>query len=180
MNTRAAICLIGCSFFTSNALIAEDFETMTWPGEGIPVLISSVDLLRIRLAPRLDSDARTIEYRKGWKVPFDKSLYRTTRSGSIIVQRTATVEIYCETAAQYEFEAGEELIYLQYRAEGYVIARVDGKICEVPALIEDDIFGSVLEQPETEWWVRVTYFDGTSPGWLHVTDGQVSFGIREF
>lgn len=80
----------------------------------------------------------------------------------------------------YTFMEGEEIEYLQYASEGYGTARVGGKICVVPVEFEVETFGSDLEQPDTEWWVRVTYGDGTSPGWLLVTDGQVSFGKREF
>ena len=159
---------------------ASEFETESWPGEGVPVLISASDKLTLRQSPHLDALSRTIDYRTGWKVPFDKSLYRTTNPATIVVRQSATIEIWCDGPVNYEFEAGQKLVYLQYRAEGFGTVRIDGRICEVPLRLEEAVFGSNFDEPDTLWWVRVTFADGSSPGWLNVMDGQVSFGDREF
>jgi len=34
-----------------------------------------------------------------------------------------------------------------------------------------DVFG--FPEPETQWWIKVAYADGSSPGWLLVDDVQV-------
>lgn len=180
MYKSIALALLGYSYLLTGNTAAAQFETNSWPGEGVPVLIARADALILRLSPRIDSPIITIPYRGGWRVPFDESIHRTIKSRTIVVQRTNTIEISCGASVMYTFMEGEEIEYLQYASEGYGTARVGGRICLVPFEFEVETFGPILEQPETEWWVRVTYGDGTSPGWLLVTDGQISFGKREF
>ena len=172
--------LIGCSCLLVGNTTAAEFETKSWPGEGVPVLIARTDSLILRQSPRTESPTIAVPYREGWKVPFDESIHRTLKSQIIVVKRTKAIEISCGKSVTYTFTEGEEIEYLQYVAEGYSAARVGGRVCLVPFEFEVETFGSDLEQPDTEWWVRVIYGDGTTPGWLLVEDGQISFGKREF
>ena len=180
MHKFVVLVLIGCSYLLVRTTSAAEFETKTWPGEGVPVLIAHSDSLILRQIPRTESPTIAIPYHEGWRIPFDESIHRTLKSRTIVVKRTKTIERSCGESVMYTFMEGEEIEYLQYASEGYGTARVGEDICVVPFEFEVETFGSDLEQPNTEWWVRVTYGDGTSPGWLLVTDGQVSFGKREF
>ena len=96
--------------------------------------------------------------------------------------RSGDVEAWCEgTGSQrLTISAGESWSYLQYRAMGFVMARIQGKICVILAYTEESIFGQNLPQPEVQWWVAVESADGSSLGWLLVSDDQARFGKREF
>ena len=80
--------------------------------------------------------------------------------------QAGTVDVWCEGSGleRMNVSAGEMWTYLQYRAEGSVTARIQGKVCEVPALIDEKIFGETLPQPVVQWWVKVLHADGSSPG----------------
>lgn len=121
-----------------------------------------------------------IAYGAGWRVPFDTSILRTIRSVQLTVQKRSEVVVWCYGSVSHTFEIGDTVEYLQYRAEGFGTARVKDSICQIPLMVEGEIFGSDLPEPETEWWIRVTYEDGTSPGWLLFADGQVAITKREF
>ncbi len=176
----AKVASVAACLLLPAAVSTAEFETRSWPGEGIPVLIARYDGLELHQKPRIGAPVVTIPYKKGWKVPFDQSIYRTIRATIIDVQSTKTIEIYCDSTVEHRFSEGEKVEYLQYAAEGYGTARVAGRICQIPIEFESVVFGTGIENPETEWWVRVTYRDGTSPGWLNVSGEQISFGLREF
>ena len=179
MKTHFVIGLL-CSISNVGASAAAEFETESWPGEGVPVLIAVKDNLLLYTQPRSDAATRSIPYKAGWRVPFDETIYRTVRSSWIEVKNTGTVLIWCNEDRSQRFMAGDTIEYLQYRAEGTILARIEGEICEVPLYLEEDVFGTEYDDPTTEWWTRVIYRDGSSPGWLLTTDGQVSLNEREF
>ena len=162
--------------------VAEEaqYERRGWPGEGRPVLIAKHNHLRLHREPNTDSPVCTIPYRIGWRIPIIDSIIRTIRSVDLFAKNEGSIEVYCDSLERVTLEAGEKLRYLQYRAEGWVMAILRGKVCRVPVFIEEEVFGEVTEGPEVEWWVRVVYGDGSSPGWLFVGDDQITYGRREF
>ncbi len=183
------VCLIfGSVLAVSNCVAADEFETNMWPGEGVPSFVAKSDELRLHTSPRSASPSKIITYRNGWKVPFDESIYRTIESVILVVKQAKELSIQCDrtnlslfdTAALYQFKEGEKVENLQYSGEGLSVARVNGEVCLVPLEFEVETFGAQEEFPVTEWWVRVLYADGTSPGWLLVGDGQVAFPKRTF
>ena len=155
-----------------------EFETSTWPGEGIPVLIANVDRLHVWAEPHRASSMREIAYRRGWRIPFTETLLRTIEATTITVKKNGTVRIFCDGPIEHEFSTGDTIEYLQYRAEGYITARYNERVCSIPLLQNPDIFGEQVDEPVVEWWVKVEYRDGGSPGWLLVDQTQNTFGRR--
>ena len=158
------------------------FELKASPGEGRPVLIAKHARLDLYSSPDLRSAPVSVSYRVGWKIPFSDSLLRTLRAVEAKAVASGSIAVWCEGSGmqRLEIHAGDSWTYLQYAAEGFVTARVQDKICQLPAYTEEAIFGRDLPQPDVQWWVQVTYADGSSPGWLLVTEDQLLFGPREF
>lgn len=172
-----ALALLALSQGASGDIFMRD----TWPGEGTPVLVAGSDTLTLHSNPSLESPIRQIAYQAGWRIPFIRSVMHTLKSSEVRVVQDATLEIICDGVVDdHRFTTGDTLEYLQYRAEGYVTARVAGRICEVPLLIHEEVFDDKYEGPVVEWWVQVKYGDGSSPGWLLIDESQVDFGGREF
>ena len=158
------------------------FELKASPGEGRPVLIAKHAQLELHASPDLQSASATLSYRAGWKIPFLESLLRTLKAAEVRTVGGGSIEVWCEGSGlqQLTVSPGESWTYLQYAAEGFVTARIQGRVCQLPAYTEESIFGADLLQPDVQWWIRVAHADGTSPGWLLVTDEQVLYGKRQF
>lgn len=152
-----------------------DFETESWPGEGIPVFAAKNDALILHREASLKSPTLTIKYKKGWRVVFDKSKLITKKS--VILTANRKVKDYWCKGGTVEINPGDTVEYLQYRAEGYGTVRVKGKICEV--FLEDG-FDGLDKSPETEWWVRVVDKHKKPVGWILVDRTQLNFLRREF
>lgn len=152
-----------------------DFETESWPGEGIPVFAAKNDTLFLHEEASLTSPTLTVAYKKGGRVVFDKSKLITKKSVMLTANRKVT-DLWCkgETLA---INSGDTVEYLQYRAEGYGTVRVKGKICEV--FLEEG-FDGLDKSPETEWWVRVVDDHKKPVGWILVDRTQLNFLPREF
>ena len=166
--------------FLPNTSIGDGFEKHTWPGEGIPILVASQNVLRLSAEPRISAKRKVISYQQGWRIPFKDTLLRTIQSTTIRVEEHGTVNLWCDGSVEYNFDQGETIEYLQYRAEGYITAKVDGRVCELPLYHEQEVFGRQFDEPIVEWWVQVEYRDGSSPGWLLVDESQNTFADREF
>ncbi|MDX1439538.1 MAG: hypothetical protein R3284_06510, partial [Rubricoccaceae bacterium] len=109
------------------------------------------------------------------------TVVRTLESRDLTTASSGAIEVWCEGAGIQEMviSAGEPWTYLQYRAEGHVMARIQEQLCEVPVLAREDIFGEDLPQPIVQWWVEVLYADSSSQGWLLVNE-EVQFSRRRF
>ena len=152
-----------------------DFETESWPGEGVPVFAAKNDTLFLHEEPSLTSPTLTIEYEKGWRVGFDKSKVITKKSVMLTANRKNR-DLWCK-GGNVEIHAGDRVEYLQYGGEGYGTVRVKGKICQV--FLEDG-FDGLAQSPETEWWVRVVDEHEKPVGWILVDRTQLNFLPREF
>jgi len=177
-------CAIWLSLLMPTAVFGQDsvFEYGYWPGEGIPVLAAKNPELRVHTRPDVRLISRRISYGRGWRIPIADNLVRTLKGVQLKTVAAGTIEVYCD-AGQPErltLSAGESWTYFQYRAEGFVWARIQGKNCQVPVHTKEAIFGHDLPQPEVQWWVQVKYADDSSPGWLLVTEDQVQVGQRKF
>jgi hypothetical protein len=152
-----------------------DFETESWPGEGVPVFAAKNDTLVLHEEPTLTSPTLTIKYKKGRRVLFDKSKV-ITKTSVMLTANKEIRDVWCK-GGNTEIRSGNTVEYLQYRAEGYGTVRVSEKICEV--FLEDG-FDGMDKSPETEWWVRVVDRDERPFGWILVDRMQLNFLPREF
>lgn len=64
---------------------------------------------------------------------------------------------------------------LQYRAEGYVFARIKGVVCLVYAADSPDKFDGMEQNAEVEWWIRVVGPKKDIWGWLLVNESQINY-----
>lgn len=80
-----------------------------------------------------------------------------------------------EVGQQPVIQAGETIEMLQYRAEGYVLARYKGGVCEVYAADSPDKFDGMEQNAEVEWWIRVVSPDNGVLGWLLINEAQINY-----
>jgi len=177
---------IGCA-------AATDFETNTWPGEGVPGFASKNAELRLNKLPSKDSEVITLPFRIGEKIIYDaypsEAKERITYDQSKMITKnsvtlTANEKItktFCAgkpvpvVGQEPIIQPGESIEFLQYRAEGYVTARYKGVICKVFVADNKPKFDGLDKQPEVEWWVRLIDAKKTPLGWLLISKDQVNF-----
>ena len=95
---------------------------------------------------------------------------------------TDVTDMYCPDIEgnTLAINPGDTIKYLQYRAEGYITAKVRDSICEVFVMDNVPKFEGLEMQPKTEWWLRVVDADSSVLGWLLVDDSQINFLDRSF
>lgn len=173
------------------------FTSELWPGEGIPVLIAGARQLPLRREPNAGSPAnKPLAVRVGSRIHFDQSRYQTLRSSWIVVESAATLsgrnlgalrylskeQYYADNFPNRSFilQAGTKIEFLQHRAEGSCIVRIDAEVIEVNECPNaTDARFRWLGKAEVLWWVRVT--NGGKPrGWALVDGRVLSESRREF
>ena len=181
INPRSALCRFVPALLVLCAAPASAFDTNSWPGEGVPLLVASTDRLRLHARPDASAPRRMIPYRSGWRVPFTDSVQRTIASSAVTLVGSAELSVHCDGAPRaHRFGAGETVEYLQDTAEGHALVRLGDDVCEVPLHLESATFGTSFATPTVDWWVRVQWRDGSSPGWLHVDGTQTRVADRVF
>jgi len=152
--------------------MAQFFEKDGWPGEGIPVFASKKDALTVYQHTTRLSLPRTVPFRKGWKVAYDRSKIVTKESVMLKALRDVT-DLTCDGGSA-TIKAGDTVEYLQHTAEGYGTVRVKTVICQVFLEREGD-FAGLDQSPVTEWWIRLVGGDGKPFGWLPVNEEDLEF-----
>ncbi len=94
-----------------------DFPRIFGECEGC-VYVAQTDRLRLRVAPDLDAQTRTVSYRVGWAVPIDGSVTRVIRSGRL--QAVKAISLPARCAGGDTLQALAEVSYLLYLGEGSV------------------------------------------------------------
>lgn len=179
---------------------AADFEYDGWPGEGVPGFSVKNSSLQLNKTPNMKSavisvpvqtgenilNADFVEYSSAKsRLTYDKSKV-ITRKSVTWVARTAVTNTLCSglpvpvVGQQPVIQAGEKVEMLQYRAEGYVLARYKGVVCEVYAADSPDKFDGMDQVPEVEWWIRVISPDKEVLGWLLINGSQLNYLPRNF
>lgn len=169
---------------TATAGFAADFETDSWPGEGVPHFSVRNDALILHSQPEMDSKQLTLKLRKGTKIIYDKSK-QITKKSVMLTAKTEVTELWCKDAkgskdSKPVIKPGDTIEYLQYGAEGYITARYAGNICDVFVMDNVPKFDGLEKEPVVEWWVRVVDKNTTPQGWLLVDKSQVNFLKRSF
>ncbi len=175
------------------SLLEVDFS----PGEGRPVFEASSRKLELRYLPSASSKiiaSVTVLPKK--RLSFDKTLYRTLRSGKVSVLASTRVtgrllgtvsrlsrEDYYKrkfAPAIVDVQPGVNVEYLQYRAEGTCFVRIAGNVIDAdPCPANDKSKFRVETEPKTEWWIHVVISSDLA-GWLLVTGSSVKVVNREF
>jgi hypothetical protein len=124
-------------------------------------------------------------------VNFGETRFRTTKSGlvNVVAPSSITVRSYGAidflffddyyfkgTDKSIVFNSGESFEFLQYRAEGEHLMRING---EVIAFIPDQNI-EFSSCPVTEWWVQVVNQKKKPIGWLLIDENTVEVTDREF
>lgn len=165
----------------STVALAQDAE-LEFPklfGECHPIFAATSEFLTVHENPDLRSRSKSIPYSEGWEIPYDTGHTKVIRIG----RATAKVDVpldYCEItpAILTKVSAGQTVEYLFYEGEGFGRIRIGDGQCTVP--IHDELgFFDVDDLPDIQPWIRVTYADGTSPGWMSLSSTQLrGAGIR--
>lgn len=170
-----------------------------WPCEGHPQFESTGQELRLHAEPdRKSTVIRSYRPRRGRRILWDKTEYQTIAPAIVKVLRPVTLDgrsfgrICRITSNHYyrgyienrklRFKPGEQFEYLQYRAEGACIIRIEDEAIEVERCrwIEDN--NNTFEmsgEPKTEWWVRVIEAN-KSLGWLLIDNTHIKWLDRSF
>ena len=175
------------------------FESEFWPEEGRPVFAARVRRLILYERPDLNSPiAGEIELDAGERVVYSLFRYRTVRPGRVVVVkgeaelsgRNLGATNYVSRDNYYEdggetlrvaLSRGDQLGYLQYRAEGSGFVRWRELVIVVPFLPwnELDTAFDLLSEPVAESWVRVEVERLGAVGWV-LADAQLAEVDREF
>lgn len=168
------------------------FDSELWPGEGRPQF-QAKDSLVIFVFPNSDSPAIPgVRFEKGSEIKFVKTLYRTLEPGRveiadpICIQAGILGEIELLTRKHYYgdremvllgIEPYDHVEYLQYRAEGWHIIRVNGIVYDVED--RDGWLGNRTD-PELEWWVKIPIDSVGTAGWILIDEQRVELLPRRF
>ncbi len=174
------------------------FDSELWPEEGIPQFRALRSDLQLHDRPsRLSRHKTTLRVDQGSCVAFDGFRYRTLAPGRVSVRQASPLagrsfgpiaylskDTYYNgptTQWQNHFGVGDEIEYLQYRAEGSGLIRWDGNCIDLdhcPWLGDDESFALVAD-PDVEQWLQVTQND-RSLGWLLVSADDLEECDRTF
>jgi hypothetical protein len=173
------------------------FEVDLWPGEGVPIFEAAAPQLRLYEQPSTSSSLKdTAKVRRGQRLSFDETRFRTTKPGQFLVLTSTTVvgrtvgavgrvsrpDYYSGKfgSARVAVKAGDRIEYLQYRAEGTCFVRSGGSVIEADPCPTGKPAEFRLEaKPVTEWWIQVIQ-DGKPRGWLLITDATAKVVARTF
>jgi hypothetical protein len=173
------------------------FETELWPGEGRPQFQVLANELAIHERPSSSARiVRRLSVAPGQDIAFDETRYRTTESGHLQVLaathitgrvlgpiRSLTRDAYYRGHFPRQTVAckqGDEIEYLQYRAEGTCFVRVGDQVVDAdPCPAQDDRTFRLATKPKTEWWIRVI-LDPIPVGWVMVDGKAVKHSGRTF
>jgi len=174
-----------------------EFESELWPGEGTPVLVAGSRQVTPRREPLMNSAANPpLTVKVGSRIQFDETRYQTIHSGLFVVESTVTLvgrklgaltylskqEYYSGkfSARDFSLQTGATIEFLQYRAEGSCLMRLEREVVEVEQC--PDLNGPgfrSLRKAEVLWWVRVIVA-GKPRGWALVDGRTLRVSRREF
>jgi hypothetical protein len=79
-----------------------------------------------------------------------------------------------------DLKKGDVIDYLQYRAEGTCFIRIADQVVDAdPCPAQDDRTFRVVNQPATEWWIRVV-LNRDPVGWVMVDEKTVKRSGRSY
>lgn len=171
------------------------FESDLWPGEGRPVFAAAGSELRLHEVPsRSARITLTLVVSAGQRVTFDSTRYVTTVPGHLkvlapavvrgrllgTVRRLSTDDYYSGRFASgtVAVSVGQDIEYLQYRAEGTCFVRVANQVIDAESCpAQDSQHFRADSEPVVEWWIHLA---GARAGWIEVTETTVEQVDREF
>lgn len=185
--------LISLMVFTGIAFAAAPcFEHDGWPEELIPTFATRHTVLTLHTAPERQAEAVALPVKAGevisnadfnpaaTRLSYVQSKVITRRS--VLLTATATVtDVHClskpaapMTDGKPAIQPGQQIEYLQYRAEGFILARYNGAICEVHVMDDPPGFTRMGKQPEVEWWIMLVDHEKQALGWFLVDETQLT------
>lgn len=149
-------------------------------GECTPVYAAAQDGLTLFRTPDVTSEQIEIAYQTGWHIPAPRhqGLTRVLSAGLLRVIEPDD-RMHCSvrpTEGPATLVVGETVEYLYYRGEGIGEIRFRGAECQADIDRDSGHFESI-KAPDIQVWLRVFFFDGTSPGWL-LHDGSQTRVVR--
>jgi hypothetical protein len=160
------------------------FESEFWPEEGIPVFVAKFSTVPLYARPSSDAPIMgKLDVQPGSRIQFTAFRYRTLRPGRVLAHRPGLLcgrnlgpTDYVSRSNYYDdggegvavrFNAGDQLEYLQYRAEGTGFLRWQGLVLDSMLAwgdAEDAL--ELVSEPVAESWVQVRDEDHQQSGWI--------------
>ena len=151
------------------------FESKGWPEEGIPVISFKSDKYQFCKIPKRDISCVEKAVETGIKMSFytDERIVSSRYITIKPVVMRAKIDFIIEN--KIKIIKGQEIIKLQYGAEGFHALKINGKIHDV--FLDDyaDLLENSLVAPEVEWWVNIL-----GKGWLLLTNDNVNYHRRRY
>jgi hypothetical protein len=160
-----------------------------WPEEGVPILawIGSEDSLAVYPHAGDESPTEHLAVAYGQLLEWDSSLILIHRPGKAEILEDCVISghvydvlkngnLLGGKSRELQFGSGTIVDVICYAAEGFYIFRQQDRYLELDAT---DQRLEILDQPLTEWWIRITA-DGKPIGWTLVDGDNVSVVDRRF
>lgn len=169
------IAVLSCAVLAQEA----EYEIPGLFGECHPFFATTKDFLTVYERPDLRSPTRQIPYNEGWEIPYTTGHTRVIQIGKVTAKADVPLT-YCsiKPLSVSAVPAGQTVEFLFYEGEGYGRIRIDGGQCTVP--VHDDLgFFSLNQALNVQPWIHAKYADGSSPGWVPLTNIEIrGAGVR--
>jgi hypothetical protein len=172
--------------------VEDRFESELFPEEGPHLFRAKADRLVLRKEPFSNSPALKEEpVERFAPIHFDQARYRTLTPGRVEVKQSTylearrfgkihslSVEDYISNkypSKNYLLKEGAPLEYLQYRAEGACLIRVQQEVYEVEQCPFADLNRGFqrLSDETTELWIRIVNERKEPLGWISANDPSI-------
>ncbi len=174
------------------------FESEFWPAEGRPIFEGRGDTIHLFARPTVDSPiVERLRVKTHVPVDYRAYRYRTLRPGTILAKTPVRLEgrnlgdtdylsrdMYYQGGGEQvavQLQPGDQLEYIQYRAEGTGFVRWNGLVIELADLpwLGNSTELELITAPVPESWIQITDNAGTPLGWAQADEQLVETG-REF
>jgi hypothetical protein len=192
--------MLSISVVTSRLLVGllsqiPHFVSELWPEEGRPHFAVKHARTSLQTSPSKAATGPNLILRPGTEIAFDSTRYVTLRPGTLVARDSAVLtgrnlgkitylsvhDYYSapQSTTTVPILRGDQIEYLQYRAEGTCFIRVGGDVIDVDDCPHGSEHFQVLSEHILEWWIHVS-MPNRMGGWLLVDSTNVALLKRTY